>query len=263
MKAIGEKYEFTLLVSVETDQWERIRGLRKILNRYGFEVRLLVSDSINAELVKKYNRKLLLEQIILGADNFEDLRAEYHRWKGVGITVSAESYELTEEEYRQFFSEWISDEDGVWFLPFRNIFSSLLMGVSVEDCEHSSCLGKYLYVDEAGSVYFCRKKKSESVMYRIAEQQEGQLYRGSYEDTLGACIKARKECRDNCGKFNICHGGCPLNPRKNTMCTAYRNLIPELVDFIQKEIGNYFSDLKNPCLRQLYLSMIAYGYDMS
>lgn len=261
IKDIGKNREFFVEIILETDQWKNIKHLYKVLNQYAVSVELLVSEKLKRSEVKKYTKKVLLEKLILSCNNYSTFYQLYQYWKEVGLSIKLEGYRLSENEYFEFWEEWIHDSSAVWFLAFENLLSSRLIGKLVDCCEYSSCMGKYLYIDKDENVYFCEQKKEKSKMYSLKNGIPKYIFNTVYDRVLDAAVEKRSKCKETCSVFPLCRGGCPLDEQKMNCTQEYLKKVVHMDEFLGKELINGFANIENPCFRQFYLSLIAYGYN--
>lgn len=260
IKNVGKEQEFVVDIVLETDQWRNIKALHRKLNQYAISIELKVSDGLKTKEIIRYKDKLLLEKLLVACEDYTTFHQAFHRWKETGLSIDTVDYELAHKEYLDFFEEWIHDAKATWFIPFEDIISSMLTGISSGNCEYSSCMGKYLYLDKNDQVYFCAKKREHTQMYSLGEAMPESLYNEVYERALSMVIAKRNPCVENCQLFHLCRGGCAFLEKKPEVCEEYAKKISRMEDFIRKEIENAFADIENPCMRQLYLSFIAYGF---
>lgn len=260
VKAVGKEQEFVVDLVLETDQWKNVKHLRKKLNQYSIRVELMVTESVNVKDIIRYKNKLVLEKLYVPCKDYQEFQQAYDKWKISELSIGSADYELTTKEYLDFFERWIHDAKATWFEPFEDIICSMMTGVPVSACEHNSCMGKYIYLDQKGFVYFCAKKLGNTQMYSVADRKPNLLYNEVYDNTLHVAIEKRKQCMESCEMFGLCRGGCPLEGKIQKNCMEYVQKVARIGEFIEKEIGNAFSEIENPCMRQLYLSLIAYGF---
>lgn len=256
----GTRKEFSVCCMIETGQWKEVYRLRRTLNRYGFEVALLSSPSLTEKAVRKAGRKMLLEEIRMIGRDYESLRKEYERLKGAGIPISFDESKISSEEYMEWFRDWASDQKACWLLPFREIAGYLMTGIWMGSCEHDSCMGKYLCLDQDGILWFCRKKLKGSRMYRFSRCSEEALYDENYNRALEYAVERRRHCQAECGAFPVCRGGCPLTCSAGKDCRDYQKKTTYVRSFLQKHSRNYFTDIENPVIRQMFLSTVAFGF---
>lgn len=260
IKAIGKQREFVTEILLETNQWKQVKKLRKRLNQYGISVELEVADTRKLKEIMKYKTKLLLEKIILPVNHYHDFLQAYHKWKETGLTIRLKEMTLSRQEYLDFWEEWIHDKSAAWFEPYENMILSILTGTSGSECEHSSCMGRILYLDREENLYFCAKKKDAAKMCSLKENIPDFIYNEVYDHVLKMAVEKRSRCTKECQMFGICRGGCPFDTEKETFCADYLQKVSHIGNFIEKEIGTHFSEVENPRLRQLYLTLIAYGF---
>lgn len=260
IKEIGKKQEFTIDIVLETNQWARVKRLYKKLNQYSLRLELAVSDRVTTKAVARYAKKTQLEKLLITCEDYVSFQKAYQKWKTVGLTIEAVEYTFSVQEYQDFFDKWVHDAEAVWLTPFEDILYSMLTGISSGSCEHSSCMGKYLYLDAEGNVYFCARKKAAAKMYHIREQHQEALYNETYQIALQRAIEKRTQCMEQCTLFGMCRGGCPLTKPEPSFCAEYVQKLQHTERFLEKEIQNGFINMENPCLRKLYLTMIAYGF---
>ncbi|MCI8431129.1 MAG: hypothetical protein HFI16_12900 [Lachnospiraceae bacterium] len=255
----GTGKEFSVCCIVETGQWREVYRLRRFLNRYGFEVVLLSSPSLTEKTVRKAGRKMLLEEIRMSGTDYKSLRKEYERLKSAGIPLSFDESNISSEEYAEWFRNWASDQKACWLLPFREITGYLMTGIWMGKCEHSSCLGKYLCLDQDGMLWFCGKKREGSRMHRLSGRSE-ELFDENYNRILERAVEGRRHCQAECGSFSVCRGGCPLKSSSEEDCRNYQKKIAYIRSFLTKHSRNYFADIENPVIRQMFLSTVAFGF---
>ena len=97
-------------------------------------------------------------------------------------------------------------------------------------------------------------------MYSLHEKPTELLYNEIYDCVLSTAVAKRKQCMEGCQVFGLCRGGCPLVEHSPEHCGAYIQKVARIGAFIDKEIKTAFVDIENPCMRQFYLSLIAYGF---
>ena len=98
-------------------------------------------------------------------------------------------------------------------------------------------------------------------MYCLKQENPKDIYNEVYNNTLHTAIEKRTECQNECEIFGFCRGACPLKERKQETCMALMQKVACWGTFLEKEARNAFVEIENPCMRQLYLSLIAYGFD--
>lgn len=255
----GMKKEFSIIAAIETDQWKAVGNLKNVLNQLGFSVDLAVSPFLREDMVLRLQKKMLLEHVIVDAPDYPSLRKICDPYWKAGVPVITRGCELSLEEYISWFDQWTENPKGGWVDQFLDMVSYIYTGTHIADCCHDSCLGKYLYIDEKGNLYFCGKKKENSSMGGSAS---GNLYDDSYTDTLRQSIQKRKKCKEACQGFDCCQGGCPLEEDSPADCGDYLKKLSYVRNYILENRENLFADVANPGLRQLFLSAAAFGFCM-
>lgn len=256
----GTKREFSVCCIVETGQWKEVCRFRNVLNRYGFEVVLLSSSSLPEKTIKKAGRKMQLEEIRIIEKDYASIRREYERLKGAGIPVSFDESQISSGEYTEWFESWVSDRNACWLLPYQEVTGYLLTGMWTGSCEHDSCLGKYFCLDRDGMLYFCGKKLEGSQIHKISGRSEKLSYGENYDQVLKSAVEKRRRCRAECGTFEICRGGCPLSGCEGEECRDYQERVAYVRSYLQEHSKNYFADIANPVIRQMFLSTVAFGF---
>lgn len=259
LRSLGKEKEFIVDLEVVTDQWNLVRKNRKILNQYSIRVELKVCNEKELKQVDRYKEKLLLEKICISSEDYPSFLKLYDKWKKIKIPVCSE-YELTIEEYLEFFQYWIRDREAVWYAPFEDLLISLLTGNPSNDCVHNSCMGKYLYLDEEHQVYFCAKKDPCTKMYRQSSGNIENLYNDAYDRYLKCAVEKRNACLKECDAYSLCKGGCVLKEKNAQYCTEFAQKVSCAAQFLEHEMKSAFVNVENVCIRQLYLSLIAYGF---
>ncbi len=254
----GRKKEFSVNMVIETNQWQRAGKLRKILNQYGFTLELLASPSLKPETVRNLQKKMLLEHVIVTGKDYQTLRKTSDPYWKQGVPVIIRGYNLSLEEYTDWFRQWTEVPKGAWIDVFLDAAGYLYTGTHITDCCHDSCLGKYLYIDSQGNKYFCVNKNAKSYM---ADTEWDELYEGSYVEVLKRSVEKRRGCKGDCDGFDNCQGGCPLSEERRD-CGDYLKKIQYIQNYVLKHSKNLFSDVPNPGLRQLFLSAAGFGFRM-
>lgn len=259
IRSLGKEKEFTVDLELVTDQWDLVRKNRKILNQYSIRVELRVRNDQKRKEVDRYKEKLLLERICIVSEEYPLFLKLYEEWKNLKIPICSE-YELTTAEYLEFFQTWLRDNDAVWYTPFEDIFVCLLTGNSSSDCVHQSCMGKYLYLDDENYVYFCAQKRAAAKMYLLSEGITENLYNDVYDQWLNRAVEKRNHCLEECGAYSLCKGGCVLEEKTSRYCAEFAQKIACAAQVLERELESAFLNVENACLRQLYLSLVAYGF---
>ncbi len=81
-------------------------------------------------------------------------------------------------------------------------------------CNYSSCMGKTIYINKAGNLYFCPFHQEESYLCKIADvsKLEQTLKQKCFISTLDKIIERRKSCKNSsCKIYEKCNGGCPFD----------------------------------------------------
>lgn len=267
MKTVGREREFTADVILETNQWKAVRRLKKTLNRFSIRIRLWVTKELKPKELVKYKERMLLDTLVLPCQDFAQFHGAYEKWKQVGLMLGTEPYRLGGEDFSElfleFFNEWLQDSEAVWLEELEDMSGSLLTGLPTSDCRYSSCLGKYLYLDADGRVYFCREKRRETCLGRAEELSEQLFDKDSYQRVLEGAIRQRRSCGESCGIYSFCKGGCPLEERADLRCQELHRQLGIIREVLEKELPTAFENIENRCLRQLCLSLVAYGFDFS
>lgn len=261
LNKLGRQQEFLVDMVVETNQWKRVKSLYRKLNQFSVRAEVEVNEKDRVKELEKYKNKMLLDRVLVRADSYEAFRLAFDKWKKAGLSIGLVGYELTQEEFFDWFQLWIHDPEAVWFGPFEGLLQSAFMGSTTVSCEHSSCLGKRLCVAEDNSVYFCSKKLDGTFMYQLMDELPENLYNQVYGEVLNKAIEKRKACMEGCGLFGMCKGGCIME-QDGDYCRKYQEKAAFLMSFLEKNAPDVFAGIENPCIRQLYLSLVAYGYIM-
>lgn len=259
LRSIGEEKEFIVDLEVATDQWDAIRKYRRILNQYSVRIELKVNNEKRLKEVDRYKEKLLLERICIVSEEYQTFLKLYEKWKTLKIPVCSE-YELTTKEYLEFFQYWIHDREASWYVPFEEALISLLTENPGRNCVYNSCMGKYLYLDEENNVYFCAKKKAQTRMFSLSDDIIRNLYNEVYDQFLKQAIEKRKACLAECSAYALCKGGCMLEEKNAKSCMELAQRVSCAAQFLEREMESEFANVENACVRQLYLSLIAYGF---
>lgn len=253
----GRKKEFVVRLILETDQWKTVIKLCKTMNQYGMGAELQAVPSLKPGTVKKFGKKMLLEDLIFTGADFDTLKKEYHTYKHTGVTMAAlcGACEPDAEQYAAWFDEWVNDPDAGWVDLFLDAAAYAFMGIHMSDCTHDSCMGKNIYVDPEGKVFFCPRKKNGSRM-------ETDVQDAAYQNALKKAIERRRTCKAECQWFSCCQGGCPLEETSKESCGDYMKKMQHVWNYIEKHSENMFLDVPNPAFRQMFLNAAGFGFRM-
>lgn len=253
----GRKKEFVVRLILETDQWKTVMKFRKIMNQFGMGAELQAVPSLKPDTVEKLGKKMLLEDIILTGSDFDTLKKAYHTYKHTGVTMAAlhVACETDAEQYIGWFDEWVNDPKAGWVDLFLDAAAFAFMGIHMSDCAHDSCMGKNLYVDPEGEVFFCPQKKNGSKM-------ETDINDAAYQEVLKKAVERRRSCKAECQWFSCCQGGCPLEEYPKENCADYMKKMQHVWSYIEKHSENMFLDVPNPAFRQMFLNAAGFGFRM-
>ncbi|HEX2944480.1 MAG TPA: radical SAM protein [Clostridia bacterium] len=163
------------------------------------------------------------------------------------------------EKMKELFSYWIYDKDcNIVVEPFMEYFLMLLKNKK-NSCAHSSCMFKWLGIQNDGSIYPCGRsfpqKYSLGNVYdyeniNVAFRSDG------YAEMLQYGIRRRNECRSSCNYFNYCEGGCnsdSLNEDRQPglSCLSFTSLLEFARQELHKFMGNY--ENLNPYIRKMLI----------
>lgn len=256
---LGQEKDFFVSNRIETDQKKTLWRMRRRLNRYGMYLVVRVTPQLSVRNVDKLKRNFLLTGLSLPKGNYEEYRKTYEKFRMCGVEIFLEQGELTVDEFRQWYMEWQRDENACWVSCFRDICLLVCIGIHTMDCEHSSCMGAHLCVDQEDRVFFCTKKKEGSDMYSLRAPSR-ELYNEIYWSFLQSVNMRRKNCKAECSSFCFCQGECVMKEKTDDVCTEYL----EKVKVVQKCMAEYgdrlFVEMENPLLWQMVLSLTAYGF---
>jgi radical SAM protein with 4Fe4S-binding SPASM domain len=77
----------------------------------------------------------------------------------------------------------------------------------IYQCNHTSCLGKYIYVAKDGTLSFCPKYVNETIVGTI-DNPESFFQSDVFASALQKMIVKRDACKKSCDYFEKCKGGC-------------------------------------------------------
>lgn len=255
---LGREKDFLVSNQIETNQVRSLLRLRRWLNKYGIYILIGITPRLTARRVKKMNQSFLLVGLVIQKGSYQEYIKYYEKFKTCNTELILNQKELTMEEFREWFWNWQQDRQACWISSFRDICFWILTGTHVADCGHSSCLGSYLCVDKAGKVYFCAQKRSDSFMYYL-ENAPKELYNDVYNDVLRLVNIKRKSCNAECNSFQVCQGECAFEMKQKCGGQEYLNKVHLIKEYIIENGKNQFMTMKNPLLRQMLISLIAYG----
>lgn len=257
----GKAREFRLTVVIETDQWEPVIKLRKKLNKYGFEIALAITASMNRDAIKRVAGKMLLENLIIPYQQYKDIRRAYEEYKLMGISFQVKEDTISYGEYMHWFHDWVQEKDVGRVNIFTNMIGFIFTGNHISGCAHDSCLGKCFCLDKTDMLHFCIEKKKGSQMYSLKSGMVEELLDQHYYDLLESAIGKRRHCIEECGGFSACKGGCPLAEAQDD-CGEYLKKLSAVSAFVEKHREQYFEEIPNQTIRQMFLSMVAFGIEL-
>lgn len=255
---LGKEKEFYVFNKIETNQIHALAGLKRVINRYGMHIVIRIDENTSVVDVKRLKKKILIDALALPKSGYKEYRNYYKKFRDCNIEMLIDENELTLEEFEQWYSDWQNDREACWISCFHDICFLVLVGVHMYDCRHNSCMGKNLCVDKKGKVYFCTEKKDGSYMYTLNKKLT-KLYNEKYFYILKNANIRRKVCRESCNEFYICRGGCSLTVQRECDNELYTKKVLLIQKSIMKHKKSQFAEMKNPLLRQMMLSLVAYG----
>ncbi len=259
LSSLGREQDFFLNNVIRTRDWRALLIHRRFLNRYGFEVYLELSVPVPRPAVGWLKKGVILERLVITEGAFAPARELYRRYRAFGISMEADAGAWTVEEFKELFREWADCRKDCWLTCFQDYFTFFLIGMRLTECEYDSCMGKYLLADREGQVYFCRKKRAGSRMYHVDNIEAEGIYNGVYADVLKKAVERRRSCRETCGEYMACQGGCPLTGEQP--CGAFREKLRAVAEFFQKNMETMFMDVENPHPREFLLSAVGFGLE--
>ena len=163
---------------------------------------------------------------VVQSRNIDHLIDDYEEFKRRGINYTLNPY-LTSPPYDQdplfvpaeecvtklcaFFDYWMFDTTcNIRIGYFKQFLDFILFGFK-ELCVYTSCLGKHIGVQWDGTLYACNRDFPEKYCFgnvleykdiRDCFESEG------FKNLLAEAIRRREMCKQNCGIYPFCAGGC-------------------------------------------------------
>jgi radical SAM protein with 4Fe4S-binding SPASM domain len=137
------------------------------------------------------------------------------------------------------FDEWLYAKEVAEIANFTALLKLALMKER-SACEHDSCLGTVLSIDGAGTAYWCKHNRPETVLCHSGEAKifPDYLSKGSFERYLDAHYQKRERCRTECQCYELCQGGCPLHcdPQGDQPSLCTERDFAERIDHVSRKM---------------------------
>ena len=185
---------------------------------------------------------------------------------GLGDALVFNVWDFDIEKTTKMFSEWFFDTKGVHVDYFSQCLKVVLFDANMDVCRYNSCLGKTLHMNGNGDLSFCLNDTS-AVIANIndVESYVDIFENGLFLEVLDKTKQFRNKCKNDCGYFQKCQGGCPMNlnnmeDKDTGKCDG--NGFITLLGNVEKTLKNFFSenislDNINPLARKDILNAIA------
>ena len=101
-----------------------------------------------------------------------------------------------------------------------------------QNCNHTSCLGKNLYISKNQEISFCPKHIKESKLGTI----ENITNKEKFENALKEMIEKRNKCKQKCEIYEICQGGCVFEKNCEEYKKNQQKVIKELNQIMENKV---------------------------
>jgi uncharacterized protein len=166
-------------------------------------------------------------------------------------------YSVYVERMKELFRYWLYDRDcGIIVEPFYEYILMLLKDRK-SSCAHSSCMFRWLGIQNDGSIYPCgRSYPQKYYLGNVVDYEDiNDAFRSEgYKDMLKYGILRRNECRSNCSCFRYCEGGCNSDAMTDSKEPKLSCLsLTSLMEYAQHELSDLQGDYENlnPFVRKI------------
>lgn len=212
---------------------------------------------------KKLSKSKIPFLLMFNKEN-EDIKLDYSLYSGFKIPVSLQNFNKYDDKKILWMKKWLYDKNATDITIFSNLITNYMLDYMQNDCCHSSCLGRTLYVNKDGIISFCKYHVNESKLIKIHDAKDiNSIFNNmKFMSVLKNNIDRRNICKSQCDIFMNCGGGCPLeNINNEEKCSqksfksAFLVMAEELDNIVQ------LGDLRgiNPCAKNCILMSIASG----
>lgn len=182
-------------------------------------------------LVALFNKKPLLTLLVrvhgpLTAPQWKRISKISGRIVISDSTDSAENEALYQASRNVVYQN--SRHDGI------SVFNSYAActGMPMIGCEHTSCLGKTLYIARDGMVSYCPRFPEKTAVGKLG-RVTSPFYDPGFLQILEKTLEKRESCKQTCPMFPICQAGCPLSfdcEQFQTQCLDARNDLMGMIE---------------------------------
>ncbi len=228
-------------------------------------------------LVKDEKGSASIIKVMLKED-MQDMRSLYERFKKKRLNIKLNpvfSCELVEQSelcdpqefataMKELFDMWVDDESCNIRIATLENYMAMAYGYAKKDCNHSSCLTRFLSVDPNGDIYPCSRYYPEEFCLGNLSEMDNitDCFKSTaFERLIKGAISRREKCKQTCDLFLYCQGGCNHSAISETglenngffACTLFKEIFPYIKE---RACQVPQSEIKNPKLRSVLDKLI-------
>lgn len=202
---------YTLVLSIppEISLVHHVTKIRHFLRRVVF-VDKGCSDLQFGKVVTAFRKKNILCALDAGAVTSEEIKHLGRKSTEAGVPILTEGFTYTDDSFFELFYQWLYDQQGGRIDLFTDILTKVLMDDWGTRCQYKSCLTKHFYIDPSADVYLCRRYEERICNLFDLEALEDLYVHGTFLARLKQAVLHRRNCREKCKYYGLCHGGCPM-----------------------------------------------------
>ena len=249
---------FVLTLSPESVNQSMLHKIRGLLTR----IDLVYKKNSMDDMIGYLGRGKIPCSVLIRRDDINEIEMIYGTMSKIKVPIIIEDYEKFEfsSNFMELFKEWFYDKDGSRINLFSDIISRILLDYWGTKCQYKSCLTKHFKIDVERNIYAC--KKSKNVICKLDEVMSMQdiVSNEKFIEILKQSIKKREKCKETCGFYEYCQGGCPLDWNIDVEKCKEKGMFYVMEDIKQLlyETINYSDYIElNPAVREMILFCVA------
>ena len=160
----------------------------------------------------------------------------------------------------EYFRQWIFDKKAPYINFFDDIINNVLLKTVINDCSHSSCLGKELYLSKDKVFSFCRIYPSKTILANLSDinNLNDVFEQRNLLSIIKNSINKRNICLNDCKYYDVCKGGCPLLSSEKCNEKNFVALYNEISETMLAIIKSDNLDIYNIHIRNAILKYIVF-----
>lgn len=215
----------------------------KRLNRFGFHLIIDIDSVKKCDLrsLRGKVRKLKKRKVVFSIrirDHSLEMKETIYRLKLGNVPYLFENVEYS-DACAEYFYEWLFDQNAPFVDVFSGMIDHILIKNDLNDCRHSSCLGKKLYLSKEKAFSLCPVYPEKTALVKLTDVQSlNDIFeREAVLRLIRSSIGKRNDCLDSCKDYEYCKGGCPLLTCEKCKEKDYIGLYKNIQKELQAVIG--------------------------